>query len=113
MKRASERPYQRAERGGVGVASIVERASETMLIRLLKIDWPVGFAAAAERERGREKRVFAFGGINRRGGHPSNGIRGWERKLDGQTRGKWTTDGRSASAAKMTTSRAGKREDWP
>ena len=63
MKRASERPYQRAERGRVGVASIVERASETMLIRLLKIDWPVGFAAAAERERGREKRVFAFGAL--------------------------------------------------
>ena len=96
----------------------VEGASETMLIRLLKIDWPVGFAAAAaaaaavaEGERGEES--ICFRGINRRGGHPSNGIRGWERKLDGQTRGKWTTDGRSASAAKMTTSRAGKREDWP
>ena len=70
----------------------VEGASETMLIRLLKIDWPVGFAAAvAEGERGEES--ICFRGINRRGGHPSNGIRGWERKLDGQTRGKWTTDG--------------------
>ena len=59
-----------------------------MLIRLLKIDWPVGFAAAAEREGGREKRVFAFGGINRRGGHPSNGIRGWERKLVGRAGGR-------------------------
>ena len=74
----------------MGVASIVERASETMLIRLLKIDWPVGFAAAAERER---EASICFRGINRRGGHPSNGIRGWERKLDGQTRGKWTTAG--------------------
>ena len=91
----------------------VEGASETMLIRLLKIDWPVGFAAAAVAEGERGEESICFRGINRRGGHPSNGIRGWERKLDGQTRGKWTTDGRSASAAKMTTSRAGKREDWP
>ena len=88
MKRASERPYQRAERGRVGVASIVERASETMLIRLLKIDWPVGFAAAAERER---EASICFRGINRRGGHPSNGIRGWESKVDRRTR----TDGRT------------------
>ena len=73
-----------------------------MLIRLLKIDWPVGFAAAtaASEGWGEREESICFRGINRRGGHPSNGIRGWERK-SGQprTRGKWT-GGREASLAK-------------
>ena len=36
-----------------------------MLIRLLKIDWPVGFAAAtaASEGWGKERRVFAFGAL--------------------------------------------------
>ena len=98
----------------MGVASIVERASETMLIRLLKIDWPVGFAAAAERER---EASICFRGINRRGGHPSNGIRGWESKVDRRTR--TDVDGRVVSA--RTDGRAAwqndheqsREKDWP
>ena len=46
----------------------VEGASETMLIRLLKIDWPVGFAAAAaaaavaEGERGQRRGEYLLSG---------------------------------------------------
>ena len=94
-----------------------------MLIRLLKIDWPVGFAAAdedaaaadAQRWRGRG-RVFAFGALT-----AAVAIRqmelggGKESEAGGRVvTGKWL-GGRADGIGRMTTSR-GKgalREDWP
>ena len=73
-----------------------------MLIRLLKIDWPVGFAAAAASEGwGKERRVFAFGALTAAaairqtelgGGKESRGSRG--RVVSGREGGRpaWQND---------------------